>query len=152
MFRTSIDGKSLQANKALAQILGYKTAEDAVNNVNNSASQTWLYASDRLKYMELLDKHEVVNGFESRFKRIDGEIIWVSMNVKLIRGENAEKLYYEGFLEDITDRKHKELEIKKKMENLQWHYDIAIQRELKMVELKKEINELLVKLGKEKKY
>ena len=76
----------------------------------------------------------------------------VSINAKLIMDENGEKLYYEGFLEDISDRKSKEFEIQKKMKDLQWHYDIAMERELKMVELKKEINKLLLRLGEEKKY
>ena len=69
-----------------------------------------------------------------------------------MRDENGNKLHYEGFILDITERKENELTIKKKMEELQWHYDIAINRELKMVELKKEINSLLEELNRDKKY
>jgi hypothetical protein len=70
----------------------------------------------------------------------------------MVRDANGKILYLEGFIVDITNRKNKEFEIKRKMEDLQWHYDIAIQRELKMVELKKEVNELLLRLGAEIKY
>lgn len=55
------------------------------------------------------------------------------MTAKLKRDSNGEKLYYEGFLEDITDRKNKEIEIHNKMRMLQWHFDIAMERELKIV-------------------
>ncbi len=76
----------------------------------------------------------------------------MSLNNKLLRDENGNKLYFEGFILDITERKKNEFIIKKKVEDLQWHYDIAINRELKMVELKTEINSLLEELNKEKKY
>lgn len=59
------------------------------------------------------------------------------------------KLAAQLFADAIMLQK-KEIIIENKIKDLQWHYDIAIQRELKMVELKNEINELLVKSGKEK--
>ena len=105
MFRTSIEGKSLQMNNALAQILGYNTPEEAVKNINDSAHQIWANAAERLKYAELLDKQGIVTDLNAQFKKENGEIIWVSMNAKLIRDNNGKKLYYEGFLENITERK-----------------------------------------------
>jgi PAS domain S-box-containing protein len=108
MYRTSLEGKNLQANKSLARILGYDSPEDVVNNITDSASQAWLNPTDRKKYAALLNKYGIIRNFECQLKRLDGEIIWVSLNAKLICNEKGEKLYYEGFLEDITDRKNKE--------------------------------------------
>ena len=53
---------------------------------------------------------------------------------------------------DITDRKKAEEELKKKMHDLEIFNDAAVGRELMINELRKEINELLAKLGKEPKY
>lgn len=115
MYRTSIEGKTIQCNNALAHILGYESAEEVITSLNDLAHQTWLNASDRLKLAELLDNQGIVSGYETQFKKKCGEIIWVSMNIKLIRDTDGEKLYYDGFLEEITDRKNKEFEIQKKM-------------------------------------
>jgi hypothetical protein len=57
-----------------------------------------------------------------------------------------------GWLLDITDRKMVEEEIKQKYEELNRFHKIAIGRELKMIELKKEINALCTAIGKPEKY
>jgi len=53
---------------------------------------------------------------------------------------------------DITERKKTDLALKKKIEELEWFNHLMIDRELKMIELKKEINALLVSAGKQEKY
>lgn len=53
---------------------------------------------------------------------------------------------------NITDIKRTEEKLKRKAEELQRFYDLTIDRELKMIELKKEINALLVKAGEKEKY
>ena len=57
-----------------------------------------------------------------------------------------------GWLLDITDRKIVEKEVKEKYEELNRFRKIAIGRELKMIELKKEINELFNATGKPERY
>ena len=54
--------------------------------------------------------------------------------------------------EDISERKRAENELKKKNEELELFNRLTVGRELKMIELKKEINALLLQLGKESKY
>lgn len=152
MFQVSLKGKCFKANKALAQIMGYESPEAVFTSTRLIDNQLWVNPAEKSEYVTLFNKQDVIVGFENQFRRVDGEIIWVSINTKLIRDENGNKLYYEGFILDITERKENELTIKKKMEELQWHYDIAINRELKMVELKKEINSLLEELNRDKKY
>ncbi|MBW2164750.1 MAG: diguanylate cyclase, partial [Deltaproteobacteria bacterium] len=53
---------------------------------------------------------------------------------------------------DITKRKAAEEEIKEKADELEKFNRLAVGREFKMIELKKEINALLEKLGKEPGY
>lgn len=152
MFQVSLEGKCFKANKALAKIMGYDSLEAVFASTRFKDDQLWVDNAEKNRYIKLFNEQDVILGFESQFKRVDGAIIWVSINTKLLRDENGNKLYYEGFILDITERKENELTIKKKMEELQWHYDIAINRELKMVELKKEINSLLQELNRDKKY
>ncbi len=53
---------------------------------------------------------------------------------------------------DITDQKKSEEALKQKILELEEFNDVTVGRELKMVELKKEVNELLAKLGEKEKY
>jgi len=108
MFRTSIVGKALMANPSLATMLGFDSAEDYLNNMNDSAHQVWVNTEDRYKYIALLEKHEVIKGFESQFKRRNGCQIWVSINAKMIKDDTGKPIYSEGFLEDITEQKNAE--------------------------------------------
>ena len=152
MFQVSLEGKCFKANKALAKIMGYDSPQDVLDSTRLMNDQLWVNLDEKNEYMTLFDKQDVIVGLENQFRRVDGEIIWVSLNTKLLRDENGNKLYYEGFILDITERKENELTIKDKMKELQWHYDIAINRELKMAELKQEINSLLKELSRDKKY
>ena len=54
--------------------------------------------------------------------------------------------------EDITRRIQAEEELKKRMEDLELFSRLTINREGKMIQLKKEVNALLGQRGKEKKY
>ena len=152
MYQISLEGKCFKANKALAKIMGYDSPEAVFTSTRLKDDKLWVNPSEKNEYLTLFEKQDIIVGFESQFRRLDGEMIWVSLNTKLLRDENGNKLYYEGFILDITERKENELTIKNKMKELQWHYDIAINRELKMVELKKEINCLLEELNRDKKY
>ena len=52
----------------------------------------------------------LVTDFESRIYRKDGSIIWIAENCRAVRDALGKLLYYEGTVEDITERKRAELE------------------------------------------
>ena len=56
------------------------------------------------------------------------------------------------FAQDITERKHMEKELRRNVEELEQFNKLAIGREIKMIELKEEINELLNQSGQVEKY
>ena len=66
--------------------------------------------------------------------------------------EHGNILFLEGYIEDITKRKHSEIELRKKMDELEKFNRIMIGRENKMIELKIEINELLSEMKLPPKY
>jgi hypothetical protein len=55
-------------------------------------------------------------------------------------------------LRDITERKHLEDEMRRNLEELERFNKLAIGREIKMIQLKEEINELLGQSNQDKKY
>jgi hypothetical protein len=84
-------------------------------------------------------------------RQVDGQVLWVHGLGELII-ENGEIISMVGTIQDITDRKKAELELQANMENLQRFHRVSVGRELNMIELKKEINDLLSKAGQSPKY
>lgn len=50
--------------------------------------------------------------FESQIYRRDGSIVWISEKAYAVRDEQGKLLYYEGLIEDITQRKQTEEELR----------------------------------------
>jgi len=55
--------------------------------------------------MRAINKSGEVSGFESEVYRADGYVIWISESARAVRDEDGNTLYYEGSIEDISDRK-----------------------------------------------
>lgn len=109
IYQTSLEGKSLVANQALALMLGYSSPEELISMVSDTAHQVWVNPDERAGYMRRLMDDQVVHGFECQFLRKDKTRIWVSLSSRLIRDPDGCPLRIEGFVEDITRRKQSEL-------------------------------------------
>ena len=73
--------------------------------VTNIDRQLFVSANDRAQFKQLLEEQGFVRGFEARFFRKDGGVIWVSANARVVRDALGQPLYYEGSNEDVTERK-----------------------------------------------
>jgi PAS domain S-box-containing protein len=89
---------------------------------------------------------------EIQHYKADGTLIWVEMNISSIRNEKGEMIGFQGVTRDISERKKAETELKRKVEELERFNRVMVGRENKMIDLKREVNELLEKLGQNKKY
>jgi polar amino acid transport system substrate-binding protein len=69
-----------------------------------------------------------------------------------VQDKTGEMMGVAIFAQEITERKHMEEDLTRKMEELEEFSKLAIGRELKMIQLKQEINEFLAQLGQEEKY
>jgi len=107
IYRTSPDGRSLAANPALAKMLGYDSADDLLSEISDTAHQVWLDPDERVRCLQLLSDHDVVRGYECQLKRKDGAAAWASLNIQKVHGDDGQA-YYEGFVENISDRKEVE--------------------------------------------
>ncbi len=116
IYRTTMEGSVLEANHAMARMLGYDSAQEVVSSITDSAQQVWLDPEGRAHFLELLERHGVVRGHECRHRRKDGSVIWVSLNSRKVCGEDGLPLYIEGFIEDISDRKRIEEALRKSEE------------------------------------
>ena len=119
MFQTTHEGRSLTANPALAEMLGYDSPEEFLSMVSKTAHDVWADPNERAKYLREVEEHGDVLGFESQFKRKDGSNIWVSLNARRVLGADGQLLYLEGFMQDITERKETETALRESLDTLQ---------------------------------
>jgi PAS domain S-box-containing protein len=106
IFQTTCEGRYLTANRALATILGYDSPEDLMTTVIDIPTQLFVNPEDRKVLLKMIKDQSLVKGFETQFYRKDGSIIWVSVNQHAVRDAAGRVLYYEGFNEDITAKRH----------------------------------------------
>ena len=89
--------------------------------------------------------------YSVRVNRKNGEMIILSVNTAPIY-EKGKVVGTVSFGRDITEQKKAEKILRKQLKDLEIYYKATLGREDRIVELKLEINRLLKKLGKEKKY
>ncbi|NIO71630.1 MAG: PAS domain S-box protein, partial [Anaerolineae bacterium] len=116
LYRTTPAGQIMDANLAMVQMLGYPSREDLV--AINTAS-LYVDPEERVRWKALMEREGVVRDFEIRNRRYDGTVIWVNNTARAVRDEQGQVLYYEGSLEDITERKQAEEELRRYQEHLE---------------------------------
>lgn len=122
LYRLAPDGRLVEANLALVNILGYPNREIllATNLLDSMVDPE---ARDRWRM--LMERHGMVDNFEVRMMKHDGSIIWVKNSSKVVRGADERVMYYEGCIEDITARKQTEDELRKTRNRAQKYLDVA---------------------------
>jgi PAS domain S-box-containing protein len=105
IFQTTLDGKYVAVNPALARMYGYDSPDDMIATVTDIASQLYVDPGRRDEFIRLMQAQEEVTGFEALVYRKDGRFIWISENVRTRRDQAGVLVGYEGTVEHITERK-----------------------------------------------
>ena len=102
IYRTTPDGRILEANQALSNMLGYKTFEEySSRNLEIEPDATY----NRQGFKEKLERENKIIGLEAEWLKKDGTPLFVRENAQAVRDANGAINYYEGTVEDITERK-----------------------------------------------
>jgi len=110
LFISSKEGKFLDCNQALLDMLGYLTKEEFLNI--NIAQDLYVDPENRTIFQERTERDGYVKDMEVEFKKRDGEKITVLLTGHSIKNEKGEVVAYEGINLDITERKRIENELR----------------------------------------
>ena len=113
IFRTTVAGHYLLANVALARIYGYDSPVELMASIKDIAERLYVGHGRREEFVRLMQENDTLSGFESMIYRKDGTIIWISENCRAVRDAQGKLLYYEGSVEDISERKRTEEQIRR---------------------------------------
>ena len=107
VFRTTsaLEDRFLEANSAMARIFGYDTREEILRV---KPSETYQDPRSRTRLMEKLKVQVQIRNEELRLYKKDKTPFVASTSIVAVRNKEGEIEYYDGFIEDITERKRAE--------------------------------------------
>ena len=109
IYRGTPEGRLLAANPALARMLGFGTAEELLASFGQT-SHSYVDPGRKAEFARLMREGESVVGFEYQVYGKGGAILWLNENARAVRDGEGQVLYYEGMIQNITERKALEAE------------------------------------------
>ena len=110
LFISSIEGRFIECNQALLDMLGYSNKKDLIRR--DLPQDVYVNPEDRHTFMERVEREGYVKDIEVEFKKKNGEKITVALTAYPIRNDKGEIVGYEGINLDITERKRIEEELR----------------------------------------
>ena len=136
IFQRDPNGQYIEVNSAMARIYGYKSATKMLTDVEKTDRQIYVNSDKQEQLKQLLNKQDEVTNFQYQIYRQDNTIVWVEENTRAVRDRNKKLLYYEGIIQDITQRKEQEQALLLQVEEMQ----IAIDKSQQASEVDRIIN------------
>ncbi|MFA7418358.1 MAG: PAS domain S-box protein [Melioribacteraceae bacterium] len=113
VYKSTHEGKFLEVNPAMVQMLGYKDENELLEI--DIKKDLYFDVAER-ESAALIEKYEEMAVF--RLRKKDGSEIWVEDHGRHVLDQDGNVLYHEGIMRDVTERIHNELEIQKYSEQL----------------------------------
>ncbi|HOW35179.1 MAG TPA: PAS domain S-box protein [Candidatus Omnitrophota bacterium] len=151
IWEVDAEGRYIYSSASVQELLGY-SSEEVIGKYFYE-----FFSPEEKEVLETQAKENfsqrmIFYGFENKNIRKDGRIVTLETTAVPIVDSQGNFMGYRGVDRDITERKKAENEIKKSVEDLTQFKRLTIDREQKMVDLKKEINRLSKELGRGEPY
>jgi PAS domain S-box-containing protein len=136
IYRITPGGKVMMANPAFIKIFGYDSFE--ILSLLNFELECKQAGFDREKFKTRLEKESIIRDYNYPWKRRDDTIVYLKENAKVYRKSDGTVSYYEGIVEDVTERKKAEDARAEYIEELKQSKEVIEKsaRELKELNLK----------------
>jgi two-component system sensor histidine kinase/response regulator len=103
IFQSTFEGKFITANKALANLFGYETPEQFMEQVE-SIPDLYKNPEERAKLVSQLSKNNSVKDFNAELRHADGYFIDINLSAHVISNPETHVSFIEGIVEDITEK------------------------------------------------
>jgi PAS domain S-box-containing protein len=112
IYVTTPGGGLLNANPALARIMGYDSPEELIRATHDIARTIYVDPNARAEYELRMERDGMVREFEYQVRARHDAILWLSDSATAVRDEAGKVLRYEGTVRDITNQKRAEAAIR----------------------------------------
>jgi len=108
IFQSTPAGQFVSANPALARIFGYDSPEELIESITDIEQTLYVDPKRREEFKQLIETQGSVELFEYEVFRKDKSKLWLCENSRVVRDDYGKVSYYEGTVENITERKRVE--------------------------------------------
>lgn len=108
IYVTTPAGGLLNANPALARMMGYVSPDDLIRGIGDIAHTIYVNPDDRTEYQARMERDGTVREFEYQVRNRDGGVLWLSDSATAVRDDSGRVVRYEGVVRDITDQRRAE--------------------------------------------
>jgi diguanylate cyclase (GGDEF)-like protein/PAS domain S-box-containing protein len=105
IYRSTLDGTQISANKALVALNGYESEREQIAGVKDIATEWYVDPSRREEFRRILFQQGQVENFVSEiYRHKTRERIWISESARLVRHRRTGRpLFYEGSVREVTE-------------------------------------------------
>jgi|GEM_PF-3303023 len=133
VFRATVEKGLISVNDALVCMFGYDTSEELLAV---PTSELYCDSERRDELMEILASQELLTGVESEMRQKDGSTFWISSNSRATVDDNQNIVYFDGIIEDITNRRQAEEALQKAHDELE---ERVVERTAELAEINKQL-------------
>jgi PAS domain S-box-containing protein len=108
IYVTTPEGKVLNANPALAQMMGYDSPQQLIDGVSDISESIYVDGSARDEYLLRMRRDGMVREFEYQVRQRNGNILWLSDSASAVRDDSGRVIRHEGTVRDITNQRRAE--------------------------------------------
>lgn len=120
----ALDGRFLRVNSALCGITGYTVDELEQLTVGDITHSDDLSSQEK-NIQRLINGAETSYTMEKRYRRKDGNTIWVQLTSSVVCDDTDKPLYFIGQVEDITARKQAEIALQESEEKFRSMFELS---------------------------
>lgn len=121
LYRSTPEGDIIMANQAFFNLLGYKSIEDFKRI--DFEKEGYTEPGTRDLFMKLVNNQGYIKNFENAWKRHDGRIVYIRETGRSVKDENGNVLFFEGTVEDVSEKHEAEMELVKERRFLNFLMD-----------------------------
>ncbi len=103
IFRTDSSGRALDANPAMARMLGCETPEEAVACFSDLGSQLYVDPGRRDEFIRRISGTGSVEGFVYHARRKDGSTTWISMDARVTERFEDGSFIISGYATEVPE-------------------------------------------------
>lgn len=122
IYQSTPEGDIINANKALLQMLEFESLAELQNRNLETEGYSKESTISRKQFIETIEREGHVKGLEESWTTKDGRVIPIRENARIVKGING-KVFFEGTVEDISERKKTEKQLRLSQEQ----YTIAVE-------------------------
>ena len=151
IFSSDLEGNVSYANFAAAKMWGFG---DPKNMIGSHVLDYWTEESQEKarEIICILKKNGSYSGEGLVGKRKDGSEFTIEIQSAVLKDRSGNPIGMVASFSDITNHKKAEEALKETMRDIERFNRLAVGRELQMIELKREVNDLLYSMGRQEKY